>query len=191
MNAPWVKIGAPFLVLVGLGVGLTTLATPEPPSVPEMTELGIGYYKLGKYPEARSTLKEAMARSSGNFRALYGLGLVELDEGDLMKAEAYLLEALKAKPGDTEAYLTLGAVYQKGKAYKEADKIFRNILAKDPKNAKATYNLGMLMISMKRYPEAREYLQNYLVLAPRAKDKFRVLQKLVALDKRIKDKSKK
>src|SRR5687768_17390130 len=134
MNTGWIKFAAPLAVVALLLGGLAMRPTPEAPSLMERTEFGIGYLKVNRLPDARQILLDVLAEDPKNFRANYGMGLVEMQAREFSKAERYLKQANALRPDDLEVLISLGALYQKGRAFKQAEAIFLAVLKKDPTN---------------------------------------------------------
>jgi tetratricopeptide (TPR) repeat protein len=92
----------------------------EPLNANLLNSLGVCLAELGRTKEAINAFSRAANTSSGNFMALYNLGGVYFQKGDLRSAEKALKKACALKPGDMRLAGRMAEVLIKSSRAKEA-----------------------------------------------------------------------
>ena len=88
-----------------LGI-LEVFAFREPPIPRALTLYGELLLKAGRASEAE-TVFERMLETTRSFTALYGLAVVELEQGKMDEAEEHFLRAVELEPKSTKSYFRL------------------------------------------------------------------------------------
>ena len=88
-----------------LGI-LAVFAFREPPIPRALTLYGELLLKAGRASEAE-TVFERMLETTRSFTALYGLAVVELEQGKIDEAEEHFLRAVELEPKSTKSYFRL------------------------------------------------------------------------------------
>lgn len=129
----------------------------------EYFELGEIQFKLGRYQEAVSNLKESLKQAPNNDEARYYLGLAYEQLGQYqdagMQLESLVIKDMKFKFG--EAMLALARCYRGAGEEKAAIDAFRKVL-KQSNFAEARYNLADLLIGQGEKEEARQVLKTLI-----------------------------
>lgn len=111
-------------------------------------------HKLGNLPEAARRYAEALERDPLLFDALYGLGVLQYQEGRFADAEALLVRASQRNPSLPEPFFTLGcALHRLGRA-EDALRAFDRALSLRPSYPDALVNKGGILMTMRRYEDA-------------------------------------
>lgn len=76
--------------------------------------------------------------------ALFELGRVNFEAGNLAESEGYFNKALKVEPKADAARYYLGLIYIQKKQYNEAEKLFKKLLERDINNPLIFYNLATI-----------------------------------------------
>jgi cytochrome c-type biogenesis protein CcmH/NrfG len=92
----------------------------EPSNANLLNSLGVCLAELGRTKEAINALSRAANTSSGNFMALYNLGGIYFQKGDLKSAKKALKKARALKPGDMRLASRMAEVLIESNRAKEA-----------------------------------------------------------------------
>lgn len=139
--------------VLGLMLSISLLANQKTP--------GIDMLRLGEYDLAKQFFIEELSQDKA--KALYYLGEVEWEQGNLTGAKAKYSEALSANPESFYAQIGVAKADLKGANAKDAKKSIENIYKKNKKDiplvieaAKAFYDNDMVEDGDKALGEARK-----------------------------------
>jgi tetratricopeptide (TPR) repeat protein len=90
--------------------------------------LALSQRRLGKRLEAKKSLEESLKLKPGNPDALNEMGLIFLDEKNLIGARAWFDKCLETRPDYPAAHYNLGLVYRGLGLTGESEKSFRRYL---------------------------------------------------------------
>ncbi len=99
--------------------------------------LGLLYYKMGKFGEAERHLSQAVQMNPDDPRGFVCLGLTEWRRGRAKEAAALIRRAIQIQPDDSNTHLALGVVLESQGDREGALKEFQIALSKDPGNSSA------------------------------------------------------
>lgn len=99
---------------------------------------------LGRYDEAITYYRRAVAADRGEFRAVYNLATAQYLARDYAGAQASYEAAISLRPGDAESHLFLGFCHYRQRRPEAAGRAWRRVLEIDPSNAIALNNLQAL-----------------------------------------------
>jgi len=131
-----------------------------------LPEMGDCKANLGKLDEASDCYEECVKNAPEDTRALVGLGVINLLQGNHTKAVTWFNKTLKCDPFNTKALCGLGMVRNLQNKPKEALKCFSLALDTDPENLSALHEVVKCSYELNRFEEAEKYLQNYLMYHP-------------------------
>lgn len=120
----------------------TTLLALDP-SPRSYVFMGLCYWHLGKFNEAKRYLQLSLGRDPNNLAALYNLGVIARGEGDNASAETYLARAVKLDSDYPEAVFEFGNLRLDQQKFEEAASLFRHYVELTPKSAQGYYKLAM------------------------------------------------
>lgn len=116
----------------------------EEKSAEELVALGNEQTALGRFDEAISNYRRAVAADPGNFRARYNLATAQYLNHDYSGAKLSFEESIKLMPRDAQAHLFLGFCYYRMGQIDGAVRAWQRVLELDPDNAVALNNLQAL-----------------------------------------------
>jgi tetratricopeptide (TPR) repeat protein len=103
----------------------------------ESLNIGIAYFKQGKYDEAEKKFKESIRLNPDLAEAYCNLGVLYDMKGDLNLAKDFYELAIRKNPNIVNAYLGCAMIYGKQKDYSKALECFKKVLNIDPDNEMA------------------------------------------------------
>ena len=104
--------------------------------------LGLVYFEMGRFEDARQELENALSIEPLNADALYGLGRIAESLEQYLEAEVYYQRSIDARPGNWVPHARLGSLYFRTGRYSEAEAAFLTHLELTPDSAVALRNLG-------------------------------------------------
>lgn len=126
--------------------------------------LGNEYVRLGKFSEALTTLKRALAVNTSSFPSWYGRAYAEYSLGMAAPAVDSATRAVTLRPDSAEASLLIGVSYRLAGNFIGAEKMLRKSnLLMGGNSADVHWNLALLYgHNLKRYDDAARELEEYL-----------------------------
>lgn len=166
------KAGAP---------AVKTEPSPQTPSAERRNRDGAELYRLGKYQEALTELKEAVRLEPGNAAYHNNLGVALMSVDMAAEAEDSFKTALELKPGYPEALNNYGALLEKKGDAKRAIEAYRKAVSIDSRYPDAHLNLAIALEKAGDGEGALEGYEKYLKTAPEGRLKADVNSKVMAL----------
>jgi tetratricopeptide (TPR) repeat protein len=128
--------------------------------------LGVTYYKLGRYQEAIEACKQAIIIKPDYAEAYCNLGVAYGNLGRYQdEIEAYK-QAIRIKPDYARAHYNLGVTYYNLGRYQEAIEAYKQAVIIKPDDAEVHYNLGFAYNKLGRYQEAIEACKQAIRINP-------------------------
>jgi len=124
-------------------------------------------YKVPSLPKGafvRNTTASMTSRE--NAQNFYQLGLVALQEGNVVAAEHYFHDMLEILPADIDGLLNISTVYIRQNRLDKADEVLKRIRELDTANYKSLDNLGVIAIRQNKKKAAKKYFNRALSLNP-------------------------
>ncbi len=115
-----------------------------PSNVDELIAAGNDLAGLGRYDEAISFYRRAVAADPREFRAIYNLATAQYLVRDYAGARASYEDAVTLRPADAESHLFLGFCHYRLQRPEAAARSWRRVLEIEPGNAVALNNLQAL-----------------------------------------------
>lgn len=134
--------------------------------------LGVMYYKMGRFAEARAELETAIGLWPDLPRFYYTLGLVLKDEKKLSEAIDSFSKAISLAPDYANAYYRRGRAYSYIGELEKACSDLEEVIKLDPEAHDALYNLGEVYIPLRKWQEAEVAFLQYLTIKPNDPDAF-------------------
>jgi tetratricopeptide (TPR) repeat protein len=135
--------------------------------------LGSAYLEIGRYEQAASELKEAVAidktqaaawRALDQARNSYAGQLIETRQPERAIEESQIV--LAHDPANDAARMNVGYAYLKMGEFDKAEKAYRAALANDPKSPAAHYDLAITLKMQDQLAAAQKELQEAIRLDP-------------------------
>ncbi len=136
------------------------------PNLPRLQySLGLGLFKMGRYPEARAAFEAELKRVPKDSSTLCYLASIDEIDGEFDRARAKLDLALKADPESADAHGLLGRVLLKQGKAAEALKPLETAVKGDPEDQQKHYYLGRAYQQVGRAEDAaREFAESQRLL---------------------------
>jgi Flp pilus assembly protein TadD len=152
---------------------LPPASTGEPPPEQRPMAQAMRFYDYGTALLAQDDMTRATRAMQavaellpGRPEGPIGLGLVYLQEGDLIGARAQLDLALRLQPDETRARFLLGKTHRRMGQYERALTILEPIVRRFPRDRTLLFELGQCAFSLGRYEEASEMFERMLDVDP-------------------------
>jgi tetratricopeptide (TPR) repeat protein len=123
-------------VLCLAGVASASCAKDEP-TKDELLSRADAAFAAGQWDKAEMDYRQVLSRAPEDLAALRQLGLIYVDQGQIMQAYPLLKKFVDLQPDDLEIQLKLGRVYLAGRDYTQARAAASQILEKQPDNEQA------------------------------------------------------
>jgi tetratricopeptide (TPR) repeat protein len=128
--------------------------------------LGDGYLRDGRLPEAVDSYEKAIAIDGTDAESHNDLGVALLHEGREDAAAAQFQAALAIDRGNSEAHNNLGNIFYRRRRLDDALQEYRKALETDPADARAHFNLGNVLMRMGRVAGAASEYASAVALGP-------------------------
>ena len=128
------------------------------------------HYRHGQMEAAKQQYLKTLAIESGRPEALYALGTIEQQQGNLAEAESYFDAAVKAQPDFLKSWFSLGNLRQARGDFATAERAYRQAIALRSDSAPICNNLGYVLQQQEKWSEAAEYYQRALTLMPNCRE---------------------
>ena len=120
----------------------------------------------GDFNQGRTLLLKVLEEAPGHLEAMYNLGLVYNETGDLDLSIATLKQCLEINPRYTNAWVALGYSFYGKKQYVQATEALEQALQLDPDNVFALMNLGGVLAFQGRLEDAAQMMERAYLLVP-------------------------
>jgi tetratricopeptide (TPR) repeat protein len=128
---------------------------------------GDGHYLSGRFQEAMTCYRKALALKPGDGDILIRIGDCCIRAGDFREAESAFARALKARPADPWARTGLADVFLEKGDTDRAERELKTVLAGNPGFSLAYTGLGDVHVDRGQYRQAEQAFQKALALKPR------------------------
>lgn len=147
--------------------------------------LGQNFRRVGQYELARDEFEIALSKYPYHPYALFGLGMIELENNNPAAALAYFQKAADSEPGFKEAQFNLATLLTAAGRYEQAFHHFSKVLEKDGTNDKIRSSQACsAMASIRRRENRRAEARSLFIKALEYNPKnLRALNGLKMLDK--------
>ena len=136
---------------------LNSLATKQA-HLKDLFQLAMKAYFTPEKLKAKQYCQDILAQNSKHSEALFLLGNIELEQGNLNSAIAAYQKLAKLEPQNVLALSNLGVLYIKRKEPAAAITVFQQAIKLDPNHGETYINLGQLHQELGKSEAAKEYL---------------------------------
>lgn len=147
----------------------------------ELIQVGFSLHQEGKLEEAEKAYKQALAQDSDNAEIYNLLGVLKLQQKDVISAVNFVEKAVEKQP-NAYFYETLFQTYIRAKLYKEIVKRAQEVLKKFPNDFSLMFNLAMAYKNLKRNKEAINFYERALKIDPSSYDAWFNLSHLYSVE---------
>lgn len=135
------------------------------PSARAYASLGLSYFRLGRFDEAKQAFAEGLARDPHNIACLFHLGIVAQRQGDAVIAETRLQEVLRLDPSFADALLGIANLRINAKRFAEAAVLLRKYVKISRNPATGYYKLSMVERNLHETASADRDLNTFQTLS--------------------------
>ncbi|MFN4854221.1 MAG: tetratricopeptide repeat protein [Bacteroidota bacterium] len=140
------------------------------PDYPDaLTQMGVGYYRLGNYKEAEKCYKQALKTQANDAISINNLAAIYFMSGRYNEAIAMYEKASTLNPRFTDAIVNMGSCYGMLGKYPESINMFERALQIDPSNAKALFYMSKSYAFIGKKEKAEELLKQAQSIDPSLK----------------------
>lgn len=135
----------------------------------------------GQLDEAGKSYKAALQFNADNDRALFGLGNILRQQGDLQAALPLIQQAIIMQPEIAEYHNTLGMLFQQRGDVEKAIAFHQRAIKINPQNPPALCNLGVALKRLNRFDEAIAAYRQALEINPNMPEAYNNLGNLLRI----------
>jgi tetratricopeptide (TPR) repeat protein len=153
----------------------------DEPTKEELLSHAEAAFAAGQYDKAEMDYRKVLSRAPEDLAALRRLGIIYVDQGQIIQAYPLLKKGAELQPDDPEIQLKLGLIYLAGGDYTQARDAASQILEKQPDNEQALLLLADASRTPDDIADARKRIQS---LREKGQDRASYHLALAALDLR-------
>ena len=131
-----------------------------------LTEIGLGYYRSGKFEEAVEFLQRVVLLEPGFPEVHNFLGLAYYKTGKISEAETEFKKVIELRPDYVEGYVNLGHRYTSRNQADEAIKVYEKAVKLKTGEPDVYNNLALFYLAKNNLSKARTYIKKAIVLQP-------------------------
>jgi tetratricopeptide (TPR) repeat protein len=135
-------------------------------SIADLLTTAMQHHRAGQFFQAEQLYRTVLQQQPNQPNALYLLGFIAHQTGDLPLAVEWYQRAIAAKPDYVDAYNNLGAALQQQGKLEEAIAHYHTILRIQPNHPHAQINLGAILQQQGRFDAAIVRYQKAIQLQP-------------------------
>ena len=135
-------------------------------NIAENLRLAIQEHRANHLEAAEQAYKQVLEIQANHAEALYGLGMLSQQKGELQQGEEFLTLALQEQPDSVKVCFALGNLYQIQEKLPEAEAAYRKAIALRPDAASIYNNLGYTLEQQGKWKEAINYYKRTLEIQP-------------------------
>ncbi len=140
------------------------------PGYPDaLTQMGVGYYRLGNYKEAERCYSQALKTQPNDAISINNLAAIYFMSGRYNEAITMYEKAATLNPRFTDAIVNMGSCYGMLGKYPESISMFERALQIDPGNAKALFYMSKSYAFIGKKEKAEELLKQAQSIDPSLK----------------------
>jgi tetratricopeptide (TPR) repeat protein len=138
------------------------LPTAKSINLPQIVQRALELQRAGKLPQAGELYAQVLSVRPDYFEALHMLGLIKLQQGDLVGALQLMTEALRARPKSPEVLLNYGNILDALGRHEDALGFYDLVLSVKRRSIEALNNRGAVLEKLGRNEEALECFERAL-----------------------------
>jgi tetratricopeptide (TPR) repeat protein len=127
----------PLIFVLCLAAVTSAGCSKDEPTKEELLSRAEAAFAAGQYDKAEMDYRKVLSRAPEDLAALRQLGIIYVDQGQIMQAYPLLKKGAELQPDDPEIQLKLGTIFLAGRDYTQARDAASQILEKQPDNEQA------------------------------------------------------
>ena len=135
-------------------------------SVSEALQLALKYHRANHFTQAEQVYRQVIKEQPQHPEALYGLGILAQQTGEIQTAEKFLSNAVSVQPELFKAWFSLGNVRQAQGQFPEAELAYQQAIDLQPNSAPLYNNLGYTLQQQGKFEKAIVSYQKALEIQP-------------------------
>src|SRR5215813_157841 len=149
-------------LIFGLCLAALTSAgcAKDEPTKEELLSRADAAFAAGQWDKAEMDYRKVLSRAPEDLAALRQLGIIYVDQGQIIQAYPLLKKGAELQPDDPEIQLKLGATFLSGRDYTQARGAASQILEKQPDNEQALLLLANTSLTPDDIADARKRIQS-------------------------------
>jgi tetratricopeptide (TPR) repeat protein len=121
-------------------------------------------YREGRLTQAKTVCDAVLKEQPDGTDALYLLGLIALQQDDVVAASDFFQRALKLDPNNLQVWIGLAELFRLTNQWPAAEESYRKVIALDPHNVGARINLSSILLAQQRFEDVISILEEALHL---------------------------
>ncbi|MEC4815304.1 MAG: tetratricopeptide repeat protein [Scytonema sp. PMC 1069.18] len=134
--------------------------------VAEVLRLAMHHHRTNRLVDAQQSYHQVLVQQPNHPEALYGLGILAQQMGQLQEAEQFLSASVQVQPDSVKGWFSLGNLYQAQGQLPEAEKAYQQAITLRPDAGTIYNNLGYTLQQQGKLAEAETCYQKALELQP-------------------------
>jgi tetratricopeptide (TPR) repeat protein len=139
---------------------MSTGCAKDEPTKDELLSRAEAAFAAGQWDKAEMDYRKVLALAPEDQAALRQLGMIYLDQGQVVQAYPLLKKGADLQPDDPEIQLKLGQIYLAGRDYTQARDAASQVLEKQPENGQALLLLADASRTPDDIADARKRIQS-------------------------------
>ena len=135
-------------------------------SVSEALQLALKYHRANHFTQAEQVYRQVIKEQPQHPEALYGLGILAQQTGEIQTAQKFLSNAVSVQPELFKAWFSLGNVRQAQGQFPEAELAYQQAIDLQPNSAPLYNNLGYTLQQQGKFEKAIVSYQKALEIQP-------------------------
>ncbi|MEO1376147.1 MAG: tetratricopeptide repeat protein [Cyanobacteria bacterium J06635_10] len=135
-------------------------------NIADNLRLAVQEHRANHLEAAEQAYKQVLEIQPKHAEALYGLGMLSQQIGELQQGEEFLSLAVQEQPNSVKIWFTLGNLYQLQEKLPQAEDAYRKAIALRPDAGSIYNNLGYTLQQQEKWKEAINYYKKALEVQP-------------------------
>src|SRR5262249_37161159 len=148
------------MLALSLAAVMSAGCSRDEPTKDELLSRAEAAFAAGQYDKAEQEYRRVLSLAPEDQAALRQLGIIYLDQGQVVQAYPLLKKFVDLQPDDPEAQLKLGTIYLAVREYKQARDAASQVLEKQPGNERALLLLADASQTPEDIADARKLVQS-------------------------------
>ncbi|MEO1428204.1 MAG: tetratricopeptide repeat protein [Cyanobacteria bacterium J06633_8] len=135
-------------------------------NIGDRLRFAIQEHRANRLEAAEKAYQQVLGIQPKHVEALYGLGMLAQQRGELEQGEEFLSSAVEKQPDSVKIWFALGNLYQVQEKLPSAEKAYKKAIALRPDAASIYNNLGYTLQQQGKWKEAIKWYEKALEVQP-------------------------